>query len=233
MISPNRQWYSQVRQDEAIISLLGGKRQGYFVDLASNDATVLSNTYALERHFNWSGLCIEPNADYFYNLTHYRKNCELVAAVVGGNRMEKVHFFAAGDHSGIVGFDNPKRLKSRKETRIEYTVTLLEIFERFHVPFEIDYLSLDVEGAEEFVMTVFPLEKYRVKLMTIERPTEKLRKLLASKGYIQIQRLSRWGETLWAHGDTINELDMSRLTEFHAKRQYLLEKETSKLTRRL
>ena len=34
LIPPNKRWFSQVRQDEAIISLLGGKRRGYFVDLA-------------------------------------------------------------------------------------------------------------------------------------------------------------------------------------------------------
>lgn len=190
MIPSDRRWYSQARQDEAVISLLGGKRGGYFVDLAANDATVLSNTYALEKSYGWRGLCIEPNADYFYNLTHYRENCELVAAVIGGNRMEKIDFFEAGDHSGIVGFDNPERL--RKKSRQEYTVTLQEVLERFNAPLDIDYLSLDVEGAEEYIMTVFPIEKYRVKLMTIERPKEKLRDLLASRGYIQIQRLSRW-----------------------------------------
>ena len=199
----------------------------YFSVNSANDATVLSNTYALEKHYGWKGLCIEPSAEYFYNLTHYRKHCELVAAVVG-NETSSVYFFEEGVRSGIVGFDNPERLRSSQRTRVVYTVTLLEIFERFNVPFDIDYLSLDVEGAEEYVMTVFPLEKYRVKLMAIERPKEKLREFLNSKGFMQIQRLSRWGETLWAHRDILSELDTSRLPEFHAKRQYLVEKETQK-----
>lgn len=226
LLPPNKTWYSQARQDEAIVSLLGGKRDGYFIDLAANDATILSNTYALERHYGWKGLCIEPNADYFYNLTHYRKNCELVAAVIGGNRMDRVHFFESGDHSGIVGFDNPERFRAK--SKMAYTVTLLEVFEKFGVPKEIDYLSLDVEGAEDYIMNVFPIEKYKVKLMTIERPKEKLRELLLSKNYVQIQRLSRWGETLWAHREIIGDLDMSRLDEFNAKRQHLSAKDSSK-----
>eukprot|EP00980_Cylindrotheca_fusiformis_P008935 scaffold1909_cov130-Cylindrotheca_fusiformis.AAC.2 len=216
----NKIWHSQARQDEAVMSLLGGKRNGYFVDLAANDATTLSNTYALEKYFGWKGLCVEPNPDYFYNLSHYRENCDLVAAVVGRARMEQVFFYEAGDHSGILGFDNPERFKERSKQ--EYTVTLLEIFERFNVPKEIDYLSLDVEGAEDFILSAFPLENYEVKLMTIERPNKELQTFLESKGYKQMQRLSRWGETLWAHQRV--HLDTSRLDEFNAKRQHLLAK---------
>jgi hypothetical protein len=37
-------WYSQARQDELVIGLLKNKTNGYFVDLAANDAIQLSNT---------------------------------------------------------------------------------------------------------------------------------------------------------------------------------------------
>ena len=220
----DQKWYSQARQDEVVLSLLRHKRNGFFVDLAANDATTLSNTYSLERYFGWRGICIEPNAQYFYNLTHFRPNCELVAAVVGRQRMEKVHFHNAGDHSGIAGkeFDNPERFKSKSKQ--EYTVTLLEIFEKFNSPKVIDYLSLDVEGAEHFIMQNFPLNDYKVKLMTIERPKDELRDLLTSHGYAQIQRLSRWGETLWAHKDIMNQLDTTELDQFNAKKQHLAAK---------
>lgn len=50
--------FSQCRQDQIILDLLGPN--GYFIDLAANDAKVLSNTLLLERH-GWNGLCVEPN----------------------------------------------------------------------------------------------------------------------------------------------------------------------------
>jgi outer membrane receptor for monomeric catechols len=37
-------WYSQAHQDELIIGLLKNKTNGFFVDLAANDAIQLSNT---------------------------------------------------------------------------------------------------------------------------------------------------------------------------------------------
>jgi hypothetical protein len=93
------------------------------VDLAANDATLLSNAYALEKYYGWKGLCLEPNPDYFHNLSHYQENCDLVAAVVGRARMEQVYFYEAGDHSGILGFNNPERFKERSKQ--EYTITSL------------------------------------------------------------------------------------------------------------
>ena len=64
--------------------------------------------------------------------------------------MEQVFFwFDSGDHGGIAGdgFDNGPRFKGQSPPW--YTVTLTEILNRYNAPHQIDYLSLDVEGAEE------------------------------------------------------------------------------------
>jgi hypothetical protein len=143
-----KKWYSQFRQDEVVVSLLRGKRNGYFIDLAANNAYRLSNSYSLEQSYGWNGLCIEPNPKYWQELA-YRK-CQVVAAVVGKNRMEEVSysFPKVGVYGGIAreGFDNSAVDESMTEKR--YTVPLQEILERAGVPPVIDYFSLDVEGAE-------------------------------------------------------------------------------------
>jgi hypothetical protein len=53
-----QEWFAQVHQDEIVLDLIGP--DGYFIDLAANDAKDLTNTLALERH-GWKGLCVEPN----------------------------------------------------------------------------------------------------------------------------------------------------------------------------
>ena len=101
---------------------------------------------------------IEPNPMYWYNLTRHRPNCQLVGAVVGQERMEQVYFkYSEQDHGGIAGdgFDNGPR--HQKSSTMEYTVPLQEIFQKLQVPNVIDYLSLDVEGAEYFIMKAFPV----------------------------------------------------------------------------
>jgi hypothetical protein len=144
-----------------------------------------------------------------------------VGAVVGNEPMQQVYFqYSKQNHGGITGegFDNGPR--HQKSSTPEYTVTLQEIFHQFHVPKVIDYLSLDVEGAEYFIMKDFPLHEYTIRIMTIERPKDALRKLLDNHGYRQILRLSRWGETLWIHSELETTMDLSQLQNFHGARQW-------------
>jgi len=47
--------FSQMQQDVIVAALLHHKRNGYFVDLAAHHATYISNTYVLERDWDWGG----------------------------------------------------------------------------------------------------------------------------------------------------------------------------------
>jgi len=213
----NRTWFSQAGQDEVVWGLLREKRQGYFVDLAANDATLLSNTYALERDHGWTGLCVEPNPEYWYNLSTIRPTCSIVGAVVGSpeSRMQPVKFrYEAGDHGGIAdrGFDNGPRWQ--RTSLPAYTVPLVEIFRRFNVPRVIDYMSLDVEGAESFILMNFPFDEYTIRVLTAERLKGGIRGYLKANGFVFLKRLSTWGESLWAHNSTISQLDLRHLDKY-------------------
>ena len=205
---------SQSGQDGAVAGLLNQHQNGFFVDLAANDATILSNTFALERDLNWGGLCIEANPMYWERLS-YRK-CKIVGAVVGKDRMQEVKFrMVRAESGGIEGedFDNSpsKILKPGKMAAVDrYTVPLLEVLERFDAPRVIDYLSLDVEGAEYFVMKDFPFGRYTMKIMTVERPKQELVDLFYANGYRYLAGNNKWGiETLWAHESVLDSLNMT------------------------
>lgn len=209
----SNQWFSQVRQDLVVSRLLKGKRKGYFVDLASNDAVRISNTYALETHFGWQGLCLEPNPRYWPGLS-YRK-CNVVGAVIGQQNMEKINFRFPNRkpaQGGIVSadFDN-KNVSKPNEDQFRFTVTLADIFERFGTPSIIDYLSLDIEGAEGFVMQSFPFDRWRFNVLTVERPNAQLSALLRSNGYILLKKLKKWGETIWIHKSIQSSIDETAL----------------------
>lgn len=206
------QWFSQYRQDEIVARLLGNKRKGFFVDLASNDAVRISNTYALETQLDWNGICLEPNPVYWGGLA-YRK-CEVVAAVVGNQTMEEILFTfpkAKAPKGGIVGgrFDNKEEKSDTIQRR--YTVTLKEIFQRFQAPRVIDYMSLDVEGAEDLVLSSFPFSDYRFNVLTVERPSESLSDLLNHNGYSLLKTLKAGKETLWIHESIQDRIDVSAL----------------------
>ena len=48
-----KKWFSQHGQDVAIAKVFQFKKNGYFVDLAANDAVWASNTFAMEQNFGW------------------------------------------------------------------------------------------------------------------------------------------------------------------------------------
>mmetsp|Transcript_7485 Transcript_7485/g.15503 ORF Transcript_7485/g.15503 Transcript_7485/m.15503 type:complete len:344 (-) Transcript_7485:75-1106(-) len=203
---------SQINQDKIILALIektnekhsstnGDKKVPFFVDLAANDAIQLSNTAHLEEN-GWDGLCIEPNPIYWYNLAHRRK-CIIVGSLVGGtedgNEVEVT--FTKKETGGIIDKDTDNKAdkyKGERETR--YTVSLLSVFKDYNVPKQIDYLSLDVEGAESLIMKNFPFSEYKFLFMTIERPKDDLKEVLKKNGYVFVADISEWcTETLWMH----------------------------------
>lgn len=204
--SPNHKtgerWFSQHGQDIAVLKALDFKKYGYFVDLAANDAVWASNTFGLEQNFGWSGICIEGNPLYWHRLAF--RNCHVVGGLAGGRDGEEVNVTLstrkeAGPYGGLVGkdFDNHK-VGRKDDMERRYTVSLRTILQKFNAPKMIDYLSLDVEGAETFIMRDFAWDEYTFRCLTIERPGDELRNILEKAGYKHALDIAR-GDTLWMH----------------------------------
>jgi len=66
--------YSQACQDLYVKTVLKNKKNGYYLEIGSNHPTVTSNTYMLEKDFDWSGISVELQSEMvnLFNLT--RKN---------------------------------------------------------------------------------------------------------------------------------------------------------------
>jgi hypothetical protein len=133
------------------------------------------------------------------------RKCQVAGALVGATK-QQVSVKFRGVFGGIVGKLDEKLANRKKEpdspVEQRYTAPLLDVLHKFDVPQVIDYLSLDVEGAEHMIMKDFPFEQYSIRIMTVERPNEELRQLLESKGFLFLKDLAWWGETLWAHKST-------------------------------
>jgi hypothetical protein len=54
-------------------SILGDKRNGFFVELGALDGVKFSNTLFFERERGWNGICIEPDNGYFEQLKRNRR----------------------------------------------------------------------------------------------------------------------------------------------------------------
>ena len=74
------------------------------------------------------------------------------------------------------------------------TKTLEYVLDKYDAPSTIDYLNLDIEGAETRVLRNFPFDKYKFLAITIERPTAELEENLKRNGYVFVKksRVKMW-----------------------------------------
>ncbi len=66
--------YSQLKQDIWVLNKLNHKKNGFFVEAGACDGLYLSNTLLLEKEYDWSGICCEPNKQYYEKLLLNRKS---------------------------------------------------------------------------------------------------------------------------------------------------------------
>jgi FkbM family methyltransferase len=198
-----------------IRTIFNDMEKGYFIDLAANEWRNISNSYGLESFNNWDGVCIEPNPQYHEGLLSNRR-CKIFVNPVGMKNGENVTFnIGRGAFGGIVGGEFDNEQKKTGDVTFEL-VTLTTILDFVSAPTKIQYLSLDVEGAEYIAMKNFNFEKYTIYAMTVERPKPKLHSLLTKKGYVYVTELTNWGECLYLHHSLPNFAEM--YAKFHQEK---------------
>lgn len=151
------------------------KHGGYFVEIGAYDGLHHSNTWLLESEFGWDGLLVEPNPDMFRKLTANRPNCALSDKAVYGCNGSGI--FIRGDlYSGMLntmprGWLDGHTARNNPVMEVR-TVTLLSLLKQYSCPRVIDYLSLDVEGAELSILESFVRDgghdRFQFRTMTVE-----------------------------------------------------------------
>ena len=59
---------SENGQEWFVLDKLHYKRDGYFVDIGAGDGIVGSNTFVLEKFYDWKGICVDPNPAFLKSL---------------------------------------------------------------------------------------------------------------------------------------------------------------------
>lgn len=168
---------SKEGQDKWVLETLSNKTKGIFVDIGAHDGVDDSNSYCLEKYFGWSGLCVEanPNPKSFPRLQSNRSCISENCAVFDRNGF--VDFAARTSRAQTCGiysddFINEhtiKQVQNKSFSVIQVPCYTLEfLLEKHSLPNIIDYLSLDVEGAELNILKCFNFNKYKFRTLTIE-----------------------------------------------------------------
>jgi FkbM family methyltransferase len=184
------EYSSEIGQDKWVLEkVFPDVTNGYFVDVGSGHGTIGSNSRTLEER-GWTGVCIDPFPVHMEGRT-----CKMFKEVVFSKPGLMMAFHTAGGLGGIgdtLGAWNEKAM--REPTVNVRTVTLADILSRAGAPQFINFISLDIEGAELEALRGFPFDRYRVGAWTIEHNREEPKRsqivaLLARHGY---RRVNEW-----------------------------------------
>jgi FkbM family methyltransferase len=181
-------------QDQWVIErVLPGRRNGWFIDSgAGPDGIRGSNSYVLETEFGWRGLLVEPHPSCYKKVKANRlsivEECcltdclgEVEFVLNDFPELSSIPLHLSEPNFVAAGYGTKKFHKVRVPS-----VPLWELLRRHGAPAVIEYMSLDIEGAEWIALKDFPFDEYRILCMTIERGGklyDKLRAKLRREGY--------------------------------------------------
>ncbi|MBN2574825.1 MAG: FkbM family methyltransferase [Deltaproteobacteria bacterium] len=158
--------YSQDDEETLIRAFFGDRRGGFFLDVGAGDPIRHSTTYYLEKHLNWNGLAVDAIAEYAEAYARKRPGTRFASYYAGQKSEGWRDFFVSEerDFSSGTGTD-PRGGRYRKRT--VPTIALDDLLHREGVT-RLDFLSMDIEGAETAALAGLDLGRWRPDLACIE-----------------------------------------------------------------
>ena len=174
--------FSQLGGSQFVDKLLKGRRNGFFVECGAYRGEELSDTLFFERERNWSGILIEANPEnHRVLLTKNRRALVLRACLSPSRRPTLTKFRLAKAGSGVSSLH--KNIASTSESVNETYVqcfTLNSVMSAIGAQ-RVDFMVLDVEGAELQILETIDWTRLSVDVFSIEyaRPgrQDQLRKI--------------------------------------------------------
>ncbi|MCL1946968.1 MAG: FkbM family methyltransferase [Chitinivibrionia bacterium] len=169
----------QIHQDMFAWSYFDGKKDGFYIDIGANDGKYISNTYIFEK-LGWGGACIEPLPDVFEKLRKNR-SCDCFNVAISDVSGESIEFIRAKGVEVLSGLSSQmteahkeriRREKGEIEKIYVKTLTFDDLMSNYPDTKHIDFMSIDVEGAEMSVLKTIDFKKYSFGFITLENNEE-------------------------------------------------------------
>jgi len=172
-------FYSQQGQDRKLEKFVfKGYKNGVFVDVGAHDGVSFNNTKYFEDTHNWTGINIEPIEKVYNKLVKNRPNCiNINCAVSNNNGIAKFYNSPVEMLSGLAHtYDKRHQKRLLYETAqaggnvetLDITTKKLETILDENNISHINYLSIDVEGAEFEVIKSINFEKVFIDIIGFE-----------------------------------------------------------------
>lgn len=198
-------FYSQDQQDKYLEeNIFKGYKNGFFIDVGAHNGKSINNTLYFEENNNWTGINIEPIEKVYNDLIINRPNCININCAVCNNDGETEFLCNTGYTEMISGIKNtfdPRHMERLKNENKKYGSSTeiikvktkkLETICDLNKISHINYLSIDVEGAEFEVIKSINFDKVFIDVIGFENnyndSSIPIIKYLLNKNYIVIKK---------------------------------------------
>ena len=169
----NENFASQSGQDKIIKnSFFRSKKNGYFVEIGAFDGVLGSNCIHFDKSMNWEGLAIEPSKIQFEKLSKNR-NCKVLNKAISSTEKDVEFIEVIEGLTQMSGIDDDNYsakliIENNKKNKFNKNKMKTSTFEKSILTKEIDYLSIDIEGAELDVLKSINFQEYIIKVISVE-----------------------------------------------------------------
>jgi FkbM family methyltransferase len=196
---------SQDNQDRYLEeNIFKGYTNGFFVDVGAHDGVSINNTLYFEKNNNWRGINVEPIKKVYDKLVDNRPDCININCAVCNNDGETEFLCNTGYTEMISGikdnFDQRHLMRLLYENHVMGSKTELikvptkkleTIFDENNIS-HVNYLSIDVEGAEFEVIKSINFDKVFIDVIEFENNYDDVSvpivKYLEDKNYVIIHK---------------------------------------------
>ena len=189
----HERYFSQAGQDKRIKdAFFKNCRNGFFLEIGAFDGVTGSNCLHFEKFMGWDGIAVEPSRTQFGFLQKNR-TCQTINKAVGFDD-DTVEFVEVVE--GLMqmsGVDSKEfaRTKSFVENdkasrTVSYQIETVGVMEMLDGRSEVDFMSLDIEGAELQVLESIDFDAVRIRVIAVENATagsSKFRRFFDEVGY--------------------------------------------------
>jgi len=198
-------FHSQDKQDEYLENnIFKGYKNGFYMDIGAHDGITINNTLYFEEYNNWTGVNVEPIEEVYNKLVINRPNDININCAICNNDGVAEFILNIGYTEMISGLKNNydprhykrlekdnKEMNSKTEIINVNTKRIETICDKYNIK-HINYLSIDVEGAEFDVIKSINFDKVFIDVIGFENNyndiSVEIIKYLETFNYIEIHR---------------------------------------------
>ena len=171
----HERYFSQAGQDKRVKdAFFRNRKDGFFLEIGAFDGVTGSNCLHFEKFMGWDGVAAEPSRTQ-YKFLEKNRRCQTVNKAVGFSG-DTVEFVEVVEGLAMLSGVNSEDFAMTKtfldnddaSRTITYDVETVSVMEMVGDRSLVDFMSLDIEGAEMKVLESIDFDRVQMRVIAVE-----------------------------------------------------------------